>query len=410
MSRREYARPNGPGHPGATEREFGVHTLNPIAQCRALPSSAPPDYAGEPCRADQSPAEQIRLTAREIKRRKATLRFTAVDAGVLAKLLPVATAEIDDIVARFYEHQVSVPEIARVIGDGETLRRLRGTMRSYILDLFSGRYDLEYVNTRLHIGAVHRRIGVRPDLYLASMCQLRLLLGDMIERHAPANLAVPDLLPRRLDALDKLMFFDSALIFDAYVGSLVGELKSSHRRLETLSRTDSLTGLLNRRVFDETLRREIKIAGRTGTPVSLAYIDLDRFKKLNDEEGHAEGDRVLVLVGDVLRRSLREGDAAFRLGGDEFGIVMPRTRAKEAEIACRRIGIEFRKRCGSRGQSSIGIAEVWPDGTVAPEDLLRRADAAMYEAKRGKGNMVRIVLALPDPDTSGQPPGQAASA
>jgi diguanylate cyclase (GGDEF)-like protein len=370
---------------------------------------------------DRTLREQMHITDLEIERRKTLLRFTADDADLLAEMLPLAKLEVDDIVARFYAEQTAIPQISVLIGDADTLRRLHRTMRDYILDLFSGVYDAAYVNKRLRIGMAHKRIGVGPKLYLAGVCCLKTLLNDMIERHTPRDRFPSDLRQRRLSALYKLMYFDNALVFDTYFRSLMAELETSHRQmeehaavleetvalrtrqLEALSRTDSLTGLLNRRVFDEALEREIKIADRTGTAVSLVFIDLDGFKTVNDDGGHAEGDRILALVGATLLKCVRAGEAAFRLGGDEFAIIMPRTNADEAEVACRRIGDDMHKACHRRVKASMGIAQTGPGNLVTAEQLFRHADAAMYEAKRSEGSPVRIVRAV----TGAADPGRA---
>jgi diguanylate cyclase (GGDEF)-like protein len=394
-------------HAGAAGDEFILQPHGPLW-------SSLWDKGKHPRPTDRTLREQMHITDLEIERRKSVLRFTPKDAELLAEMLPLVKLEVDDIVARFYSEQTTIPQISVMIGDADTLRRLHQTMREYILDLFSGAYDAAYVNKRLRIGIVHKRIGVGPKLYLAGIRCLKALLNDMIERHTPRDRFPSDLRQRRLNALDKLLYFDNALFFDTYFRSLMAELEASHRQmeehaaileetvalrtrqLEALSRTDSLTGLLNRRVFDEALEREIKIADRTETPLSLVFVDLDGFKTVNDDGGHAEGDRVLALVGETLRRSVRAGEAAFRLGGDEFAVIMPRTTADDAEVACRRIGTELHKVCHLRVKASMGIAQTGPGDLLTAEQLFRRADAAMYEAKRSSGTPVRIVRAVTD--------------
>jgi diguanylate cyclase (GGDEF)-like protein len=416
--------------------EFGLQserhltlTISPaLAPDPAAPSFPAPASNAHPRPTDSTLREQMQITELEIERRKAVMRFTQWDAEVLADMLPIVTLEIDAIIAKFYDQQTSIPEIALVIGDAETLRRLHQSMRGYILDLFSGEYGADYVNKRLRIGLVHTRIGVPPKLYLCGIYCLRMLLNELIERHTPVDKVPFDLRRRRLDALDKLMYFDNALVFDTYIRSLMRELEVNHlqmeehaaaleetvtlrtKQLEAMSRTDSLTGLLNRRVFDDTLQREMKIAARTRGPVTVVFFDLDGFKTVNDEKGHAEGDRLLTLVGDVLLRLVREGESAFRLGGDEFAIIMPRTFAADAEIPCRRIGSEFHKACNGQVRSSFGIAETGLGEVISPDELLARADAAMYAAKRSPGGPVKIVRAPGTATPDGNPRGHGAAA
>ena len=114
-------------------------------------------------------AEQLQITNLEIEKRKKLLDFSGEDAELLLSYKPMVAKYLDGIVKTFYDHQLKVPEIALLIGDSETFRRLESAMHRYILDLFDGHYDLEYVNRRLRIGKVHQRIGVSSKLYLAAI-------------------------------------------------------------------------------------------------------------------------------------------------------------------------------------------------------------------------------------------------
>jgi diguanylate cyclase (GGDEF)-like protein len=146
-------------------------------------------------------------------------------------------------------------------------------------------------------------------------------------------------------------------------------------RLEAVARTDDLTGLANRRAWDEHLPRELSRAARDGRPLCVAMLDLDRFKQYNDERGHQAGDRLLKQVSGAWREMLRPSDMLARYGGEEFGLVLPNCPIEK--------GIEVVERLREYsvgGQTcSAGIA-AW-DGEEPPEALVRRADAALYEAK-----------------------------
>ena len=159
---------------------------------------------------------------------------------------------------------------------------------------------------------------------------------------------------------------------------------------EHLARTDALTGLANARAFREQLEVDTSRAAR-GSPLCLAYVDLDNFKQVNDRFGHAGGDEVLRKVGDILRGSLRKGDIPARLGGDEFAIVLWDAGPIEAAAIARRV-IEQITRLGENYAgtnlgASVGIASL----KEAPETvagLLTTADNLMYEVKRaGKGHV-----------------------
>ena len=113
-----------------------------------------------------------------------------------------------------------------MIGDMETLQRLRNAQRKYVLDLFAGIYDSEYVNNRLRIGMIHKRIGVEPKLYLSAVKTLKDILFKMLK----AEISDEQELSAVLDGLDKLLYFDTTLVFDAYIDSLVKEVKTEKNK------------------------------------------------------------------------------------------------------------------------------------------------------------------------------------
>ncbi len=175
---------------------------------------------------EQTLLEQMRITDFEIAHRKELLLLNEQDVARLASYCSKIEPRIDALVDRFYQQQTAITEIALLIGDADTLIRLRTAQRRYVLDLFSGHYDLEYVNNRLRIGLVHKRIGVEPKLYLAAINTLKaLLIEDMFEQihDEPERLVM-------LAALDKLFLFDITLVFETYIRSLVSEIESSREK------------------------------------------------------------------------------------------------------------------------------------------------------------------------------------
>jgi len=165
----------------------------------------------------------------------------------------------------------------------------------------------------------------------------------------------------------------------------------AHEDLFEMARSDALTGLANRRVFEEHIGPMIARALRQGTPLSLMALDLDRFKDINDNLGHAEGDRALLMVARELARQVRKSDILARMGGDEFSILLPDTTAAEAAILgerlCRAInGLGIGDGRGNRLGVSIGIAQ-WRPG-MSSSDWQRLADENLYSAKAEGRNRV----------------------
>ena len=169
------------------------------------------------------------------------------------------------------------------------------------------------------------------------------------------------------------------------------EAREAQRRIEELAYTDALTGLPNRVMLGERFQAAIAHAERARQGFATLFIDLDRFKHINDSLGHAFGDRVLVEVAERLKQSLRQVDTAARLGGDEFVLLLNKVEANGAEIAARRLlkslaepieleDMSFNLSC------SIGIA-MFPGDGLDMDELIKNADSAMYAVKeRGRAD------------------------
>jgi len=148
---------------------------------------------------------------------------------------------------------------------------------------------------------------------------------------------------------------------------------------------DPLTGIFSRRGGEELLERQFQIALRNQAPLSIAFVDLDRFKEINDRYGHDAGDRVLIAAAAAMTRSMRLSDILVRWGGEEFVLIMPDTDPTEARQALTRLrqaGLGERPN-GSRLTASIGYAEVSQDRCGSWRELVEAADRRMYRAKQG---------------------------
>jgi len=168
--------------------------------------------------------------------------------------------------------------------------------------------------------------------------------------------------------------------------------------LEAESATDPLTGLKNRRAFDQCWKVELARARRFGIPLSLLVIDIDFFKEVNDSYGHAVGDQVLIKVGQLICGCLRVSDVAARYGGEEFAVIAPHTAPNMAALVAERLRAAVqRDACHALGQhgsersitASIGVAGT-SDLALSGERLFDCADEALYAAKRAGRNRVAI--------------------
>jgi diguanylate cyclase (GGDEF)-like protein len=173
------------------------------------------------------------------------------------------------------------------------------------------------------------------------------------------------------------------------------ELLEANEQLSRLASTDGLTGLANKRAFEEALQRDLSRADRDHTWLTIVMSDIDHFKRVNDTHGHLTGDEVLRHVGKAFGSKLRGGDLAARYGGEEFILILPGSNAVGGKIAAERLrrAIEELKVSGPTGPFSItasfGVASVCGPGCAGQlKELIERADTALYAAKRGGRNRV----------------------
>jgi diguanylate cyclase (GGDEF)-like protein len=171
-------------------------------------------------------------------------------------------------------------------------------------------------------------------------------------------------------------------------------LCSQRNDLQTLALTDALTGLMNRRAFDDIIEREIRRSSRHTDPLVLLLIDIDSFKAINDEYGHQSGDEVIRVVGRVLQANARGSDIVARYGGEEFVVLLTGLRLDRAEAIAERLRAQV---AGIRGLPdaicvtvSIGLAIQGPGDSFA--SLFKRSDDALYFAKRSGRNRVSMEL------------------
>jgi diguanylate cyclase (GGDEF)-like protein len=193
-------------------------------------------------------------------------------------------------------------------------------------------------------------------------------------------------------------WFDTTNILLVFlvVAFLAARLRQSWDALDALARTDPLTGILNRKAFQDAVEAEINRQARSHLPFTLFHIDCDNFKEVNDTRGHKEGDKVLIAVAQTLAASLRKSDIVARLGGDEFGVMLTAANAPESLVVARGLLEKVRVAMAAGGwpvSVSIGVA-VYTKPPASALAAIDEADRIMYQVKQaGKNDLMQRVIA-----------------
>ncbi len=193
-----------------------------------------------------------------------------------------------------------------------------------------------------------------------------------------------------------ILYFDLVLdiLIFLMIAFIVNQLRKSLNRERMLSRMDFLTDSANKRYFTEILDLEIQRSSRTGRPFSLAYIDLDNFKKINDTMGHSIGDKLLKIAGQIMKENIRQNDLIGRLGGDEFIILLTETGEEASYTVLDRILKKFRDEMKEKNYPvslSIGYAAFLKQPSSVDE-ALKIADETMYRAKNNGKNKIEMTV------------------
>lgn len=205
--------------------------------------------------------------------------------------------------------------------------------------------------------------------------------------------------PRKIDLLARIRSAETLKRMMDNRKTMTRHLAEANRRLEEISSIDALTSVFNRRKFDETMLMEWRRAQRNGQPLSLAMIDIDRFKPYNDHLGHPAGDQCLRTVADLIRKGVRRaGDLAARYGGEEFGVILPNTPSDAAEKIAEQIRTAVANSAIPHPASpeskivtiTVGVATVSPHKNEEYSVLVAAADRALYKGKTAGRNRVML--------------------
>ena len=252
-----------------------------------------------------------------------------------------------------------------------------------LADVINGR-RLYFLSNNIP-GRIPRRYHYRVEVINNAVVPIQVGKGKTIGALAVDNLH----LNRPITKSD----VSSLMNYATQLGLAIESLRI-HERVMNLSLTDPLTGLYNRRHFDEALTQEIKRCQRYKRSFSLLLIDIDHFKRINDQYGHDAGDRVICQVGKLLRTTLRNPDVVGRVGGEEYAVILPETPPQNINLAVRRLLKEMRRTIpevpamaekNEKVTFSIGLA-TYLKGAATGQMIMKLADQSMYQAKRNGRN------------------------
>ena len=245
---------------------------------------------------------------------------------------------------------------------------------------------------------------------------------NTLRAHGERTLSVESWCDMPISGIRSYLACDASPIFDeggqlqAVVQTLrdITDQKNTQLALEQLATRDGLTGLANRRCFDDTLKSEWTRAMRQRQPLSLLMVDVDNFKAYNDANGHIGGDECLKRIASAVASEMRASDLVARYGGEEFAVILPNESLKGASIVAERVRQRVERLCLPSGQVagalagrhvtvSIGAATAYAAPDTLPTELVGIADAALYRAK----HMGRNRISLPTTDNIGEGGGPA---
>lgn len=257
--------------------------------------------------------------------------------------------------------------------------------------LFVPEDELRILWFYLNVPGVYILLGQRAGLTITSLTIIGLLMGN-------AHLSLPYSTHALMSAVFTMGY--SALFFHVYGNrslSYFARMQTYNHRLQDLATRDGLTGVLNARAYHEIGIKLLANARRDRSPCAVLFIDLDHFKRINDQHGHLAGDRVLQAVAQCVQQHLRESDVLGRIGGEEFCVFLPHTDvsgasqvAEDVRARIEALMPEIAPDTRLRVTASIGLTSAGPDDHTL-QAIQHRADEAMYQAKQRGRNQVSVI-------------------
>ena len=343
--------------------------------------------------------DMLQITSSELNARLAFLGLTEDELAKRSKIVNVIGEDLEEIINEFYAHLLEYADVRRYLDEPGTLDRLKGMLRVYLLDLAHRPDQLDYVEARLRIGYTHERIGLKQKWYLGAYAKLfEIIAKRLVVRYSTDAATLSSL----LTALNRSFTLDQILAVETYYHATIQRLESSLSRVEaaqhelqSFSRLDSLTRIYNHQYLMEALEMELLRSRRFDHAFALLFLDLDRFKDLNDRHGHAFGDRVLQGAVALIKDIIRPADIFGRYGGEEFAIGLVECEESEALRIAERMRLKIALASFTQDQISdsltvsIGLAMLTPR-IERIEILVANADRALYQAKAAGRNQVQV--------------------
>jgi diguanylate cyclase (GGDEF)-like protein len=380
------------------KKESGRYTLEDVNLVETVTSqvaaSLEREYLQEQFRRREKEHLQKELTKREqelalINRLAAvitsSLNMREVYDAFIAELKDVVSVDWATI-ALIEGDEIRLEVISTEVGSawqaGEKIR-LKGTGTEWVANHKEALVEPDLTKSRrFSTGEGHLKRGIRSVVYLPLIVKNKAIGSLIIASRRPNAYSSAQVL-----LLERLAFQIAMPI----------ENTRLYARAEQRARIDEITGLFNRRYFNECIKLEIERHARYSGMMSLILLDLDYFKAYNDVQGHTAGDKILELIGRLVTGGLRNTDLAFRYGGDEFAIILPQSESGDALVVAervrRKIAIEMNRK-SIKLSASLGLA-CWPVDGYTPGDMVNAADRALYHAKQSGGNRTCVFSRIP---------------